>query len=158
MASIYYENKDKREILNLIFKVIIISGAVSVTISVILILFQEQIASKIYNNLDVEKVLKFFAISLPFFTFIQIQKSFLRSFKLPELSNFSDIGSILFASCFIIFVYYLNQISISVYEISLIFLFSCIFIFCVNNYILFIYIISKLKFLKILILLIKIKN
>ncbi len=145
-ASIFYNNKDKKKILNLIFQVVIISGVSSLIISVTLIIFQEQIALKIYNNYDVVNVLKFFAISLPVFTFIQIQKSILRSFKLPELSNFSDIGSILFVCCFIIFIYHLNQIDISIHEISLIFLFSCIFIFFVNNYILFISVISNLKF------------
>ena len=96
LMSIFYENNDKKKIKELIIYGFVISGFISSLIAILIILFEKQIALRIYNNEDLIGILKIIGISLPIFTFIQIQKSLLRSFNLPEVSNFSDIGSILF--------------------------------------------------------------
>ena len=145
LTSIFYENKNKEKIKKLILYAVIISGFISFIISFLIIVFEKKIALEIYNNGEVKSVLKIIAISLPIFTFIQIQKSFLRSFRLPELSNFSDLGSILFVCCLIIFCFNFIEINLSINRISLFFLLSCLFIFSLNNFILFYFILSNLK-------------
>jgi O-antigen/teichoic acid export membrane protein len=147
LTSIFYENKDKEKIKEIIVYSIIISGIISFIAALLIILFEKQIALEIYNNEKVRSILKIMAISLPFFTFIQIQKSFLKSFRLPALSNFSDIGSILFVCCLIIFFFNIMGINISISKISLFFLLSCIFIFSLNNLIL-LYFFSNLEISK----------
>ena len=79
-----------------------------------------------------KNVLKFFAISFPIFTFIQLQKSLLRSIKLPELSNFSDLGSILFLCSVFVFTCNYVGITITLLYISLFFICSCLIIFTIN--------------------------
>ncbi len=137
LASIYFNKKDKKTIIELIIHVILISGLISLLLSLIIFMFERFIAVEFYNNLKLEGVLKIFAISLPFFTFIQIQKSLFKSFKLPALSNFSDIGSILFICCLFVLFYKNINLEITKNQISLFFLFSCIIIFILNNFILF---------------------
>ena len=145
LVSIFYEKKDKEKIKKLIIYAAIISGIISSAISFLIIFFEKQIAIEIYNNEEFKGVLKIIAISLPIFTFIQIQKSLLRSLKLPELSNFSDLGFILFICCLIMLFFDIVEVNLSIYRISLFFLLSCLLIFSVNNFILFYFIILNLK-------------
>ncbi len=145
LTSIFYENEDKENIKKLLIYTVVISGFVSLFISFFIIFFEKQIALEIYNNEELEGVLKVIAISLPIFTFIQIQKSLYRSFKLPEISNFSDTGSILFLCCLIIIIFNFIGISLTVYKISLFFLISCIFIFFLNSIFLIFFISPKLN-------------
>ena len=145
LTSIFYENNDKENIKKLITYTVIISAFISSIISLIIILFEKQIALEIYNNEEVKGVLKIIVISLPIFTFIQIQKSLLRSFRLPELSNFSDLGFILFICCIIMLFFNIIEINLSINKISLFFLLSCVFIFILNNFILFYFIFSGFK-------------
>ena len=145
LVSIFYEKNDKENIKKLIIYAAIISGFISSAISFLIILFDKQIAIEIYNNEEFKGVLKIIAISLPIFTFIQIQKSLLRSLKLPELSNFSDLGFILFICCLIMLFFDIIEVNLSIYRISLFFLLSCLLIFSVNNFILFYFIILNLK-------------
>ena len=145
LVSIFYEKNDKEKIKKLIIYAAIISGFISSAISFLIILFEKQIAIEIYNNEEFKGVLKIIAISLPIFTFIQIQKSLLRSLKLPELSNFSDLGFILFICCLIMLFFDIIEVNLSIYRISLFFLLSCLLIFSVNNFILFYFIILNLK-------------
>ena len=42
-------------------------------------------------------------------TFLQLQKSLFKSFKMPELSSLSDIGSILFLSCIMVVFFQIVQ-------------------------------------------------
>jgi O-antigen/teichoic acid export membrane protein len=145
LVSIFYEKNDKEKIKKLIIYAAIISGFISSAISFLIIFFEKQIAIEIYNNEEFKGVLKIIAISLPIFTFIQIQKSLLRSLKLPELSNFSDLGFILFICCLIMLFFDIVEVNLSIYRISLFFLLSCLLIFSVNNFILFYFIILNLK-------------
>ena len=145
LVSIFYEKNDKEKIKKLIIYAAIISGIISSAISFLIIFFEKQIAIEIYNNEEFKGVLKIIAISLPIFTFIQIQKSLLRSLKLPELSNFSDLGFILFICCLIMLFFDIVEVNLSIYRISLFFLLSCLLIFSVNNFILFYFIILNLK-------------
>ena len=76
LTSIFYENKDKEKIKEIIVYSIIISGIISFIAALLIILFEKQIALEIYNNEKVRSILKIMAISLPFFTFIQIKNLF----------------------------------------------------------------------------------
>ena len=142
LTSIFYEKKDLNQINQLILQTILISGIISFFISLCLIFFEKEISTEIYQNDEIRGVLKIFAISLPFFTFLQLQKSLFKSFKKPELSGLSDIGSILFLVCVIILFSVTIGINLNTYRISIFFLFSCIIIFSLNNFILF-YVILK---------------
>tara|TARA_B100000886_G_scaffold302260_1_gene232231 strand:+ start:234 stop:1514 length:1281 start_codon:yes stop_codon:yes gene_type:complete len=142
LTSIFYENKDSKNINQSILQSIIISGITSIIIVLILIFFEKEIVMKIYKNPQISGVLKIFAISLPFFTFLQLQKSLFKSFKKPELSSLSDVGSILFLISILIIFFQIIEINLTVYRISIFFLFSCITIFSLNNFILF-YLILK---------------
>ena len=142
LTSIFFEKKDINQINQLILKALIISGIISLFISFLLIFFEKEIAFEIYKNENITGVLKIFAITLPFFTFLQLQKSLFKSFKMPEFSSLSDIGSILFLSCIMVIFFQIVQINLSTYRISIFFLFSCIIIFSINNFILF-YIVLK---------------
>ena len=142
LTSIFFEKKDINQINQLILQAIIISGIISFFVSFLLIFFEKEIAFKMYKNENISGVITIFAIALPFFTFLQLQKSLLKSFKLPELSNLSDIGSILFLSCAMIVFFQIIQINLTTYRISIFFLFSCVLIFSFNNFVLF-YIVLK---------------
>lgn len=130
--SILYENKDTNNIKKLIILIFLISGSISTLISIFVFLFEKEIAIDFYNNEKIQNVLIFFSISFPIFTFIQLQKSLLRSIKLPELSNFSDIGSILFLSSIFVFASNYFEVTITLFYISLYFLCSCLIIFTIN--------------------------
>ena len=145
LMSIFYENNDKKKIKELIIYSFIISGLISSLIAFLIIFFENQIALQIYNNKELIGILKIIAISLPIFTFIQIQKSLLRSFNLPEISNFSDIGSILFVCCIITLFLNAIEIYLTSFRISLFFLFSCFFIFASNSIIIFYTLFLKIK-------------
>lgn len=149
LTSIFYEKKDLSQINHLILQTIIISGIISFLITLCLIFFEKEISTEIYNNEQIKGVLKIFAISLPFFTFLQLQKSLFKSFKRPELSGLSDVGSILFFVCFIILFSALIGINLTTYRVSIFFLFSCIIIFSLNNFILFYVILKNSNIFKI---------
>lgn len=143
LSSIFFEKKDLTKVNQIILTALILSGIISIFFSFLIFYFEENIAINIYNNEEVKGVLKIFAISLPFFTFIQIQKSLLKSFKLPALANFSDIGSILFFGSIMIIFFEIIQINLNIYRISLFFLVSCIITFSINNFFLFYTVISN---------------
>ena len=148
-TSIFFENKDLNKINQVILQTIIISGTLSSIIALIIIIFEKDIAYTIYKDDEIRGVLKIFAITLPIFTFVQLQKSIFKSFKIPELSSLSDIGSILFLTLIMMTFFHLIQIDITIYRISLFFLFSCLIIFSFNNFILFYTILKNYIFLKI---------
>ena len=149
LTSIFYEKKDLNQINQLILQTILISGIISFFISLCLIFFEKEISTEIYKNDEIKGVLKIFAISLPFFTFLQLQKSLFKSFKKPELSGLSDVGSILFLVCVIILFSVVIGINLNTYRISIFFLFSCIIIFSLNNFILFYVILKNSKIFRI---------
>ena len=149
LTSIFYENKELNKINNLILQTILISGIISLFIALSLIFFENEIAIEIYKNEQIKGVIKIFAISLPFFTFLQLQKSLFKSFKKPELSSLSDIGSILFFVCTLILASTLMGINLTSYRISIFFLFACIIIFSINNFILFYIILKNYKIIKV---------
>ena len=124
LMSIFYEKNDKKKIKELVIYSFIISGVASSLIAIFIIFFEKQIAFKVYDNKEIIGILKIIAISLPIFTFIQIQKSLLRSFNLPEISNFSDIGFILFLCSIITFCFITMEIYLNPYRISLFFPFK----------------------------------
>jgi len=148
-SSIFYENNDINNINQLVLHATIISGIISIFVSFLLIFFENEIAIEIYKDNQINGVLKIFALSLPFFTFLQLQKSLFKSFKKPELSNLADIGTILFLICIIILFLQMININISIYRISICFLFSCLFIFSLNNFLLFFIILKDYKILKL---------
>ena len=137
LASIFFEKKDINKINQLILQSIIISGLISVLISFFLITFSKEIAFEIYEKEKINGVLKIFAIALPFFTLLQLQKSLLKSFRRPELSVLSDMGSILFLVSIMIVFFKIIQIDLTIYRISIFFLFSCLIIFSILNFVLF---------------------
>ena len=132
ISSILYQNKDYKNLKKLIIFIFLISGSISIFISTCIFLLEKEIAISFYNNEKLHNVLKFFAISFPIFTFIQLQKSLLRSIKLPELSNFSDLGSILFLCSVFVFACSYLEITITLFYISLFFICSCLLIFTIN--------------------------
>lgn len=148
-TSIFFENKDLNKINQVILQTIVISGTVSSIIALIIIVFEKDIAYTIYKDDEIRGVLKIFAITLPLFTFVQLQKSIFKSFKIPELSSLSDIGSILFLTLIMMAFFHLIQIDLTIYRISLFFLFSCLIIFSFNNFILFYTILKNSISLKI---------
>ena len=81
LTSIFYENKDLNQINHLILQTVLISGIISFFISLSLIFFEKEIALEIYKNDQIKGVLKIFAISLPFFTFLQLQNLYLNLLK-----------------------------------------------------------------------------
>ncbi len=149
LTSNFYEKRDLNQINNLILQTILISGIVSFLIALCIIYFETEISTEIYKNEEIKGVLKIFAVSLPFFTFLQLQKSLFKSFKRPELAGISDVGTILFFVCFIILFSLLIGINLTTYRISIFFLFSCIIIFSLNNFILFYVILKNSNIFKI---------
>ena len=149
LTSNFYEKRDLNQINNLILQTILISGIVSFLIALCIIYFETEISTEIYKNEEIKVVLKIFAVSLPFFTFLQLQKSLFKSFKRPELAGISDVGTILFFVCFIILFSLLIGINLTTYRISIFFLFSCIIIFSLNNFILFYVILKNSNIFKI---------
>lgn len=141
LTSIFFEKKNIYKINQLILQSIIISGTISFLFSLIIIIFENFIALNFYKTDEIKGVLKIFAITLPIFTFVQLQKSIFKSFKIPELSSLSDIGSILFLTSLMMVAFQII-LDLTIYRISLFFLFSCLAIFSLNNFILF-YIILK---------------
>lgn len=144
-SSIFFEKKDIFKINQLILQTILISGFISIIISCSLIFFENEIAFEIYKDSEIKGVLKIFAIALPFFTFLQLQKSLFKSFKVPELSSLSDIGSILFLTIIMITFFEIIQLNLTIYRISIFFLFSCLIIFSFNNFILFYVVLKNLN-------------
>ena len=144
LSSIFFEKKDILKINQIILTALILSGLISIIVSVIIFNFEKEIASFFYKDKNIRGVLKIFAIALPIFTFVQLQKSLIKSFKLPALANFSDIGSILFLCSAMVLFFEIIQFNLNVYRISLFFLFSCLLTFSFNNFILFYLVISKL--------------
>ena len=142
-TSIFFEDKNIIKIYKLILQTIIISGTISSLITIFLIYFENEIVLTFYKSEEIRGVLKIFAISLPLFTFLQIQKSIFKSIKKPELSNLSDIGSILFLTCLMTFFFKLINLELTVFRVSLFFLFSNLSIFSLNNFILFYIILEK---------------
>ena len=149
LSSIFYKKKNHLKIHELIVQAVIVCGPLSIITMYLVILFENFIILNFYDNEKLKGILKIFALSLPFFTFIQIQKSFIKSFKLPALSNFSDVGAILLICCFMFYLFNFLGIKINVYRISLCFLLSCIFLFIFNNFIFFLTIIKNKKIYKI---------
>lgn len=145
LTSIFFENKESDKINQVIIQAIMISGTISLVIASLIIFFEQAIAMQLYENIKLKGVLKIFAISLPFFTFLQVQKSLFKSFKLPELSNVSDIGSILFLTSIMIIFFQIISIDLTIYRISLFFLFSCLILFSFNNFILFYLVLINFK-------------
>lgn len=144
-SSIFFEKKDISKINQLILQTILISGFISIIISCSLIFFENEIAFEIYKDNEIKGVLKIFAIALPFFTFLQLQKSLFKSFKVPELSSLSDIGSILFLTIIMITFFEIIQLNLTIYRISIFFLFSCLIIFSFNNFVLFYVVLKNLN-------------
>jgi O-antigen/teichoic acid export membrane protein len=149
LTSIFYENRELNKINHLILQTVLISGIISLFFALGLIFFEDKIAIEIYKNEQIKGIIKIFAISLPFFTFLQLQKSLFKSFKKPELSSLSDIGSILFFSCILILASILIGINLTSYRIAIFFLFACIVIFSLNNFILFYIILKNYNIVKI---------
>ena len=142
-TSIFFDNYDSEKINEQIIQSFVISGFISLLISALIIIFEKEISLIIYKNAEIKGVLKIFALSLPFYTFIQIQKAILKSFKLPALAHLADLGVILIMTCLmIVFLEFIN-FNITNYRISLFFLISCIVVFSFINFILFYISITK---------------
>jgi O-antigen/teichoic acid export membrane protein len=76
--------KDKERIKGTIISVLKISFIISIIASMILILFSSSIAVNIFHNISFKPILIVFAISIPFWTLIQIVGKTLIAFKKPE--------------------------------------------------------------------------
>ena len=142
LISIFFEDKNIFKINQLIIQSIIISGTISILFALTIIIFENFIALSFYKTDEIKGVLKIFAITLPIFTFVQLQKSLFKSFKIPELSVLSDIGAILFLTSLMMLGFQLI-LELTIYRISIFFLFSCLLIFSLNNFILFYVMLKK---------------
>ena len=82
LISIFFEDKNIFKINQLIIQSIIISGTISILFALTIIIFENFIALSFYKTDEIKGVLKIFAITLPIFTFVQLQKSLFKSFKI----------------------------------------------------------------------------
>ncbi len=146
--SILYSISDKTTFFPQIKQILFTSTFISLIIISLTIYFEDYIALNIYNNEDLRGLLVILVLSLPFYTFVQIQKSIIKSFKLPFIAPLADIGMILLILIFFTYLSNFFGFAVSVYRLALLFLLVNIVLFAFFNLLIFYLFIKKFKILK----------
>ncbi len=143
--SVLYNNKDKKKFFPHIKQSLFLSSLISILIIALTLYFEDYIALNIYNNENIRGLLTILVFSLPFYTFVQIQKSIIKSFKLPYIAPLADIGMILLIV--ILFTFFSNffGFAINIYRLAFLFLIINIVLFAFFNLLIFYLFISKFK-------------
>lgn len=133
IMSIIYNNNDNERFFPNIKKILYLSTSISLILISLILIFEDYIALSIYKNNNIRGLLTIIVFSLPFYTFVQIQKSIIKSFKLPYIAPLADMGMILI---FIIILTSLSSIfsfSINAYRLAFLFLIINIILFAFFN-------------------------
>lgn len=91
-AGIMSVNKEFGKIKKLRKDVSILTIAISTFLGLGLIILKNYISFKFFDNIDVGNMLIMFAFSLPFYSFLTIQSSFMKAFKRPEIAPIFEVG------------------------------------------------------------------
>lgn len=146
--SILYNVRDKTKFFPQIKQILFTSTFISLILISLTIYFEDYIALNIYNNEDLRGLLVILVLSLPFYTFVQIQKSIIKSFKLPFIAPIADIGMILLIVIFFTYLSNFFGFALSVYRLALLFLLVNVVLFAFFNLLIFYLFINKFKILK----------
>ena len=146
--SILYSIRDKTKFFPQIKQILFTSTFISLIIISLTIYFEDYIAINIYNNEDIRGLIVILVLSLPFYTFVQIQKSIMKSFKLPFIAPLADIGMILLIVIFFTYLSNFFGFAVSVYRLALLFLLVNIILFAFFNLLIFYLFIKKFKIIK----------
>jgi O-antigen/teichoic acid export membrane protein len=133
-SSIMFKNREFGKILKLKRDVTYLTFFVSIIFSILISSNTESISVLFFDGIDVKYLLFVFSISLPFYSFLTIQSSFLKSFSRPEIAPLFEIGLMVLFTAFFTFIYSLFFDIVTSFNSSIFFLISCFFIFLSGNY------------------------
>ncbi len=145
IMSVLYYNQDKHKFFSHVKQILLVSSLISFIIIFFTIIFEDFIALNIYNNPNIRGLLTILVLSLPFYTFVQIQKSIFKSFKIPYLAPLADIGMILILVIIFTFCSNLFGFGINVYRLAFLFLIINIILFAFFNLLIFYLFINKFQ-------------
>lgn len=133
-SSIMFKNRQFGKILKLKRDLTYLIFIISVIFSILISSNTESISLFFFDGTDVKNLLFVFSISLPFYSFLTIQSSFLKSFSKPEIAPLFEIGLMVLFTALLTFIYSLFYDSITSFNSSVFFLISCFFIFLAGNF------------------------
>lgn len=133
-ASIMFKNREFGKILKLKREVTFLVLLLSIIISMIFAFSTDLISDLLFDGLNVRNLILVFSLSLPFFSVLTIQSSFLKSFSRPEIAPFYEIGLMVFFTALFTFFYSLFTENVTSFDTSIIFLVSCFVVFLTGNY------------------------
>ncbi len=145
IMSVLYFNQNKKKFFVHIKQILFLSSLISFFLIFLVIIFEDFIAFNIYDNRNIRGLLTILVLSLPFYTFVQIQKSIFKSFKIPYLAPLADVGMILILV--ILFTFFSNffGFSINIYRLAFLFLIINVILFAFFNLIIFYLFINKFQ-------------
>jgi O-antigen/teichoic acid export membrane protein len=91
-GAIMYAEEKFGQLKKLRQDVLRISILSSLFLGLVLILVREYLIDAFFDNADISNMLLMFAFSLPFYSYLTIQSSFLKAYKRPELAPFFEVG------------------------------------------------------------------
>ena len=116
----------------------------SFIIFMLIIIFEDFIVYNIYKNEQLRKVIFLFALSIPLYSIILIQKSLFNSFRYSQLVSVSDLGTVLLITTIIAIISeYLIGINLTIYRLCIYFLISNLILILFLSIILINLILSK---------------
>ncbi len=96
----------------------------SLFLSSLFILFRNQLVNRFFDNTDVNSVIIILAISLPFYSYLGIQSSYLKAFRRPQLAPFFEIGLSSFYTAILVELSHLIGIEVNILLVGFYFMFS----------------------------------
>jgi O-antigen/teichoic acid export membrane protein len=109
----------------------------SFLIGLILIVSSQLISLKVFNDPNFYKVILVFTFSLPFYSYLIIQSSYLKAFKRPELAPFIEIGISSFITGSLVALLAISGLKIDLLIAALCLLFSSVIVYILGKKILF---------------------
>lgn len=101
---------------------------ISIVVGIILI-FGSNLIAENYLGIEDPKIVILFAFSLPFFSYLSIQSSYLKAFKKPQLAPFIEVGLSTFTTGVIVGLIALLGFNVDMNVATICFLISSIFIY-----------------------------
>lgn len=108
----------------------------SFLIGLILIVSSQLISLKVFNDPNFYKVILVFTFSLPFYSYLIIQSSYLKAFKKSELAPFIEIGISSFITGSLVTLLAINGLKIDLLIAALCLLFSSVIVYIIGKNIL----------------------
>lgn len=109
-------------------KTYLISFILSLILGLLLILSAQFISDSFFDGMDASNMIKLFALSLPFYSFLNIQSAYLKAIKKPELAPFFEVGLTVFLTSFLIWGISIFGTTINIEIATIIFMISTVIV------------------------------